>query len=336
MCLYTTNKKAFIAKSDLEVAKYFRNKIDYMSLGYYITPFQQEAVYPNTILKPESPIKFSLIGQNKFGDYIYSIGAGAIHAMIIPTDAKNFSTFALKAIIPKGTKYWVGTTGESICAERLYITNDEFQNIDIIDKGIYKEILSRATEKNGIRIGDYLLNTDDFVHPSEDIICISERVIGIVCGFYNDNSPMICSPYIEKERWNTNEISLFANAEVQNQESGKRATDMYKQGNMWVNSVFDCCTRKGKNWYLGSINENKIRLYNMKYINASCAITGIGHIIDKYQVYHTCDVRIDGARIHTKIIGANNYYTYCDEPFAGGAPMNVVPFYNYKNKYENI
>ena len=25
----------------------------------------------------------------------------------------------------------------------------------------------------------------------------------------------------------------------------------------------------------------------------------------------------------------DNYYTYCDEPFAGGAPMNVVPFYNY-------
>jgi len=180
MCLYIRDKEPRVAKKDIVVLKYLKKK----NKRFY-SPCQGTPVTIGKVLvaSPSEPnITFS--ATDNFGREISEIGGGAIHAKLFEdSNYSNYSNYCAKAIIPKGTKYWVDSFGTEIAAEKMLITKEAGNN-DVLDDSLAREILASAPEVNGIRIGDYQMTDDSFVHPKKSIA--KTKVRGIVCGFYEN------------------------------------------------------------------------------------------------------------------------------------------------------
>lgn len=129
MCLYTEQIEPYIAKEDIIVYKVLK-KVG----NKYFTYFQDYPVELNSLLTPE-PIKGDVVIED---EPYYYIEGGMIHSYV---DSKfsEFnslkSQFLVKAIIKKGTKFYIGLSEKEIASESLYIT-DEIINPNNEDKQI--------------------------------------------------------------------------------------------------------------------------------------------------------------------------------------------------------
>ena len=181
MCLVPRRKEPMTAKRDIVVMKYLKS-----DGGRYCTPCQGTTVTLNATMLPNYDIPdLRPIGKDHLNTEICELYGGVIHARITPNPMGNCCK---KAIIPKGAKYWLDPTGWEIAATELYVTDE---SINQVDNSLYYDILENAPEMNGVRIGDYQLETNEFVHPSEEMS--TSNVRGIVCGFYEDGTPMVCA-----------------------------------------------------------------------------------------------------------------------------------------------
>ena len=61
---------------------------------------------------------------------------------------------------------------------------------DKASESLFEEILENASEVNGIRIADYLLENGEFAKPQKGLS--EDDVVGIVVGFHNEK-PIIAS-----------------------------------------------------------------------------------------------------------------------------------------------
>lgn len=110
MCLFIGKNSSFIAKSDIIVYKALKKTNN----RRYVTPNQGYPVKLDSMLLPEE------VATEKPYGFKYCIGEGAIHAYS-SSDGKD-SRF--KAIIKKGTKFWIQDDLEQVAAEKLYITSE--------------------------------------------------------------------------------------------------------------------------------------------------------------------------------------------------------------------
>lgn len=107
--VFIGKNSSFIAKSDIIVYKVLKTYG-----GRYVTPNQSYPVLLDNMLIPEE------VATEKPYGFKYCIGEGAIHAYS-SSDGKD-SRF--KAIIKKGTKFWIQDDLEQVAAEKLYITSE--------------------------------------------------------------------------------------------------------------------------------------------------------------------------------------------------------------------
>ena len=291
MCLYIRDKQPLVAKRDIVVLKYLLR-----TNGEYSSPCQGTFVTLGKLMiaQPDTP-SINYNGTDSFGREIFSIGGGVIHAKLM--ESNDYGNYCAKAIIPKGTEYWMDPFGTEIAARQMFITTEKGTN-ESVDIQLFREILANAPEKNGVRVGDYQMTDNSFVHPTKRIA--KTKVRGIVCGFYEDGSPIICALEMFQEVWDS-----YCNSRIREYTSikeakklfnGREVTAQYKKQIKKEDKIrFDAFERcinyrkdKKENWYFGSLGEIMTMLDNAAYLNAAHMITGLGFIINTDYWYWSC------------------------------------------------
>ena len=326
MCLYIRDKQPRVAKRDIVVLKYLKQ------VGKrYESPCQGTPVTLGKLMvaQPDTPY-ISYECKDLYGREISSMGGGVIHAKLSESD--DYGNYCAKAIIPKGTEYWIDPFGTEIAARQMLITEEKGSN-ESVDTQLFKEILESAPEKNGIRVGDYQMIDDSFVHPTKRIA--KTKVRGIVCGFYEDGSPIICALEMFREVWDTDRDSKIGEhtswEKAMKLFNGREVTAQYKKQIKGKDKerfgAFERCINyrkdKKEDWYFGSLGETMTMLDNAAYLNAAHNITGLGFIINTDYWYWSCsECGSDGSWDCGLFRGRVGCYWDCKD-YTG----SIVPFY---------
>ena len=294
MCLYTRDKQPRVAKRDIVVLKYLNQdgkRYESPCRGTPVTLGKLMVAQPNTPY-------ISYGGKDLYDGEISKMGGGVIHAKL--SEGNEYGNYCAKAIIPKGTEYWINPLGTEIAARQMLITEEKGSN-ESVDIQLFKEILESAPEKNGIRVGDYQMIDDSFVHPTKKIA--KTKVRGIVCGFYEDGSPIICALEMFREVWDIDRNSKIGEhtswEKAMKLFNGREVTAQYKKQIKGEDKkrfgAFERCINyrkdKKEDWYFGSLGETMTMLDNAAYLNAAHNITGLGFIINIDHWYCSCSER---------------------------------------------
>lgn len=284
MCMYTRSNIPRVATRDIHCIKYLQKH----TYGYE-TPCRNTPVKLGETLKPSSSIvDIKEYCKDDFGNQVYEVNGGVIHAKLIPG---GFSCQGFDAIIPEGTMYLVDPFGIEICAKKLKITKKQITSVT--DTSFAEEILSTALEVNGVRVADYVTTTGEFVHPSAELS--KETIIGRVVGFHN-NEPLIAVLDYEIKDWDP-QYDSRVNEYITNREdalkdfSGKESTDKYKKSRYKRLNAYEYCINYNPNvgeYYFPALGEITTMLNNAIYLNAAVAISGIGFVIDTSGGYWSC------------------------------------------------
>ena len=124
MCLRTRNNEPLVAKEDIVCFKLLKNSKFLFFFNRYYTPFQEVRVKLNQKLNAHGEEEIDIISP-----YYRDIGGGFIHAfrgLLVAKREKEDRWIIVKAIIPKGIRYYEGINGD-ICAKSMYITSEKFK-----------------------------------------------------------------------------------------------------------------------------------------------------------------------------------------------------------------
>ena len=240
MCLYIGKNSSFIAKSDIIVYK----ELKQIGKNDYVTPCQDFPVKLDNLLIPEG------IATEKPCGFKYCIEEGTIHAYT----SSNGNDLKFKAIIKKGTKFWIQDDLTEVAAEKLYITS-ELAGKEETDLSEYiKEFGVDVHLKDGRRCKI----TDSF--DKKDVI-----------GVYGYDNQVIALE--SKELPLSDDYSLPGHPKVIDDLSeAKKDLDGYgntKQlKSLGIKSdALDYCEKLGKDWYIPSLGQVKLVAENMLRIN---------------------------------------------------------------------
>ena len=190
MCLHVGYKKPFVAKSDITVYKYvFKND------GKYYTACREYPVNTNEVMKAEEIDNILLNNYNK-----YCIEGGAIHACTTTFDNGFDDSICLRAVIRKGTEFYIQDDLKQVAAKELYITDEEVTGKESTDLTEYFEdaIKNAESGNNGVKVGYYRLSNGNFVNPFE----YKEGVIiGVVAFFDKNGNPVSIGVNFKKLPW---------------------------------------------------------------------------------------------------------------------------------------
>ena len=240
MCLYIGKNSSFIAKSDIIVYKELKR----IGKDDYVTPCQDFPVKLDNLLIPEG------IATEKPCGFKYRIEEGTIHAYT----SSNGNDLKFKAIIKKGTKFWIQDDLTEVAAEKLYITS-ELAGKEETDLSEYiKEFGVDVHLKDGRRCKI----TDSF--DKKDVI-----------GVYGYDNQVIALE--SKKLQLSDDYSLPRHPKVIDDLSeAKKDLDGYgntKQlKSLGIKSdALDYCEELGKDWYIPSLGQVKLVAENMLRIN---------------------------------------------------------------------
>ena len=289
MCLYLREQKPRVAKEDITVLKYVK-----VNDKVVTSPLQNTVIHVNEILTA-SPDKADIfcLGKDLFGNDTYTLNGGAIHAKLIKGGFSNCE--CRKAIIPSGTEYWVSVRGDEIAARSMIITDVDWDNGDNkVSDCIFEEILENAPEVNGVKIGDYLLESGGYTRPRKRLS--EDKVVGIVSGFHEGEPIIAALTYFVAafdKMFDSSFGFFYTSADaVIKRFNGRGITEKYIVGirnNRF--EAFEACLNyrkdKDEKWYLGAAGEVATMLDNCIYLNAAHHITGLGFLIGN-ELYNSC------------------------------------------------
>lgn len=294
MCLYLREKKPRVAKEDITVLKYVK-----VNDKVITSPLQNTAIHANEVMtaSPDKAVIFPL-GEDMFGNDVYSLNGGAIHAKLIKGGFSECE--CRKAIIPSGTEYWVSVRGDEIAARSMIITDVDWDKGDNrVSECLFEDILKNAPELNGLRIGDYLLENGEFTRPRKGLS--EDEVVGIVAGFH-EGEPIIAALTFFDGAFDKLSNSRFGrfypcddNDNVIKRFNGRRITEEYRATILGKRNdrfeAFEACINyrkdKGDEWYFGTAGEVATMLDNCIYLNAAHHITELGFLIGN-EWYNSC------------------------------------------------
>ena len=188
MCMYSTQQSPLVAKNDIICVKYLRKT----PWGNLVTPFRDIEPPINKPFEPElKKVEF-------YGRFITNeLHGGVIHAHTQNVTGRyDKNCIALKAIIPKGTEYWVDIGGYAIAAEKMVITDEKIK-INKPDDTLLKDIISQTISSGDISVGDFYIKNKGFLSPLDMTKEYAKEIIGIVVGF-KDKEPLIWDGNVSK------------------------------------------------------------------------------------------------------------------------------------------
>lgn len=277
MCLYIGNKKPFVAKSDITVYKYVSK-----NNGKYYTACRHYPVNTNEVMKPDKKGDIGLKSDNK-----YCIYGGVIHACTTTFDNGFEHKVCLKAVIRKGTEFYIQDDLKDVAAKELYITDEEVTDKRSTDLTEYLEdaINNAESGNDGVKVGYYRLSNGNFVNPFE---YKEGTIIGVVAFFDKNGNPVSVSVKSENLPWMKvlfiNKISsdILYDDTVEDMDGMRHTKDILSKKtydpNIFV-AVEYCNTystegTKPGDWYIPAIGECVKITQNMLIINMSLSKSG--------------------------------------------------------------
>ena len=332
MCLCTKHKEPLVARRNIKVYKHARyidlqNKIAY-------SPCQ------NTKFKLDEDFIPERQTVDMRGLSLYEINGGVIHACLFPDFSRGE---CLEAYIPEGTKYWIGVDHMTVCAEKLVVLSKPVKLEDNpgIDPIMAEMFYDSSEEKNGVKVGDYLVTTEKgkevYYKPSQLANVPKERIKGMVVGF-NGSTPEVADIFhIIKSVMIDSEWDSTLDKHISNSYKAEKDMDGYKHTIAWEAvcksnksrfEAYHAVKELGDDHYIPALGEMKLFMDNILTIAASCAIVGFFLPIQMGQVFWSstefslrdcwdCRIRIDGWRRYC-------YYKYDRDsivPFVASAQM---------------
>jgi hypothetical protein len=316
MCLYTRNSKPLIAKQDIVCLKYLCQWGD----GSYHTPYQKTTVELNANLAPTSKsVDIREIGVDYFNNKIFEINGGVIHARIMPGGVPGKS---FKAIIKKGTEYYIHPFGSEISAKKIFITDKEGTLEDTMS--FWEDVLSRAPSSGLLHVGDLILKNGESVRPCRDLD--KSIVIGRVVGFHEER-PLIASVDETSRGWGPYEkvTSLLDREDAVHSYNGLENTkEFLKRTDRKRFPAYDYCANfrksEGETWYFPALGEMMEMLNNALYLRASFYISGIGSDLSGW--YHSSSEVGVYDSWYCRLYGFQVYCGWCLKDFQ----YRIVPF----------
>lgn len=277
MCLYIGYKKPFVAKSDITVYKYV-NK----NGGKYYTVCRVYPVNTNEVLKANKNGDVVLNSYNK-----YRIEGGVIHACTTTFDNGFGDNICLRAVIRKGTEFYIQDDLKQVAAKELYITDEEVTDKRSTDLNEYLEDAIKNAEggNDGVKVGYYRLSNGNFVNPFE---YKEGTIIGVVAFFDKNGNPVSIGVNFKKLPWLkrqfNNKISsdISYDDTVEDMDGMKHTKDIlnskdYDPDNF---AAVEYCRNystdgtKPGDWYMPAIGECVKIAQNMLIINMSLSKAG--------------------------------------------------------------
>lgn len=305
MCLYIGYKKPFVAKSDITVYKYVSK-----NGGKYYTACRKYPVNTNKVMKADGNGDVVLNCFNK-----YRIEGGVIHACTTTFDNGFRGKICLKAIIRKGTEFYIQDDLKQVAAKELYITDEEVTTSElyITDEEVtdkrstdlteYLEDAIKNTESNGngVKVGYYRLSNGNFVNPFE---YKEGTIIGVVAFFDKNGNPVSIGINFKKLPWLKRPFINKISSDISNDDTvedmdGMRHTkDIlnskdYDPDNFtaveYCRNYYTEGTKPG-DWYMPAIGECVKITQNMLIINMSLSKAGFA-TFDLYYLWSSseCD-----------------------------------------------
>ena len=280
MCLYIGKNSSFIAKSDIIVYK----ELKQIGKNDYVTPCQDFPVKLDNLLIPEG------IATEKPCGFKYRIEEGTIHAYT----SSNGNDLKFKAIIKKGTKFWIQDDLTEVAAEKLYITS-ELAGKEETDLSEYiKEFGVDVHLKDGRRC-----KITDFF-DKKDVIGVygyDNQVIALeykYSCFFNEELPNEISKnnFIEENSYNRSELITKLEKDLDGYGNTKQLKALGIKSD-----ALDYCESLGKNWYIPSSGELKKVFKNQLRINITLQYLGIP--------------QIDFRWFWSSTLGSSQYAWYC-------------------------
>ena len=240
MCLYIGKNSSFIAKSDIIVYK----ELKQIGKNDYVTPCQDFPVKLDNLLIPEG------IATEKPCGFKYRIEEGTIHAYTFSKG--NYLKF--KAIIKKGTKFWIQDDLTEVAAEKLYITSELAGNEETDLSEYIKEFGVDVYLKDGRRckITDSFDKKDVIGVYGYDNQVIALESIGLPLSDYYQlpGHPKVIDDLSEAKK----DLDGYGNTK-QLKSLGIKS------------DALDYCEKLGKDWYIPSLGQVKLVAENMLRIN---------------------------------------------------------------------
>ena len=278
MCMYSTRQRPLVAKNDIVCVKYLRKTPG----GTLLTPCRD--VEP-PINKPFKPANKEVDFYERF--MTVELNGGVIHAQTQNVTGKwGRDCVAFKAIIPKGTEYWVDVRGYAIAAKKMVIT-DEKININKPDETLLKDILSQTISSGDISVGDFYIKDKGFISPLDMTEEYAKEAVGIVVGF-KGKEPLIwdgnVNEYLSIDTHYDSKFDEFISSEkIKEDMDGEKhmAAFLKKYGKNFDKDSFQvygkCVTYKpevGK-WYHPAFGEMNTFIENLMFVHAAAWLTGI-------------------------------------------------------------
>ena len=277
MCLYIGYKKPFVAKSDITVYKYvIKNG------GKYYTACREYPVNTNKVMKADGNGDVILNCFNK-----YRIECGAIHACTTTFDNGFRGKICLRAIIRKGTEFYIQDDLKQVAAKELYITDEEVTDKRSTDLNEYLEDAIKNTESNGngVKVGYYRLSNGNFVNPFE---YKEGTIIGVVAFFNKNGNPVSIGVNFKKLPWLKRPFNNKISSDISNDDTVKDMDGMTHTKDILNSKDYDpdnfaaveYCRNystegtKSGDWYMPAIGECVKITQNMLIINMSLSKAG--------------------------------------------------------------
>ena len=270
MCMYSTRQPPLVAKNDIVCVKYLKKTMG----GELRTPFQ---AVPVPIDKPFIPSREDV--EFDSGPMTYSLSGGVIYAMTQVVDWNYARPY--KAIIPKGTEYWVDVRGRAIAAKKMIIS-DEPIDIQQPDESLLKDIMSNVTTEGELSVGDYYIKDKGFISPFEITEDIIPQIAGVIVGF-KDKEPLIWSGEVAKYLLMDTECNSKFDKYVSEPEKdfdGEKHLEAFlenykKFDKNRFQAYATCIAHKpevGK-WYIPAFGEKNIMIKNLMFVHAAAWIS---------------------------------------------------------------
>lgn len=246
MCLYAKDSKPRVATKDIKVYKHVK----------YVDVSNRTAITPHQETTFELDKEF--IPKAKVAKGTTTFTSGVIHACLWP-DADRRT--CLEAYIPKGTNYWIGIDGCTVCAEKLFVTSNKVEGPTCMDVDLAREILADVPTVEGVTIGEFTSN--DY----------------IVVGFYQNGKPMIAdianmiqNVAIDRE-YDSKIDKYYSYDEAAKDFNGVAHFKNHPKGDRY--EAYNAVVKLSPKHYIPACGEMRTLLSNIIYIVASCALKNI-------------------------------------------------------------
>lgn len=275
MCLVTYHQKPMVASKDIKVYKHVArispDSAQSPCQGTWFKLNQEFVAEPSeTYLSPYSD------------DKRWKIDGGTIHACLWPDFNRGE---CLEAYIPKGTEYWFGIDKSTICAKKLFITDKKVRPKDCagLDPEVSEAIYKVAPEKNGVRIGDFLVY-GEFVKPSVAKGVSNKEIQGVVVGF-NGNEPEVADiQHILKSISIDNRYNSKLHKNIPEEKDAKVDMNGYEHFKAWKETcendssryeAYHAVNKLSENHYIPALGEMELVWSNLSYIAAGCSLANV-------------------------------------------------------------